>query len=118
MIPNGFGLISEQLKRRSPKVNVEQWTLGVQAVTFVHFANVNIYSDSTVNNGDHLRSILEIICGLQIICGTVQLLKSTIEPKQPNAIGFARQSKNRTVLLLVRPSSMNLLVRNINLQVR
>lgn len=94
MIPAGFGLISEQLKCRAFKVDVEQWTLGVQAVPSEHFANVNIYSGSTVNNGDHLRSILDIICGLEIISGTVQLfynrtntterkwIRATIEKKK------------------------------------
>ena len=69
-----------------------------------------------------------IICGLEIICGrgsfAVLYSCSTIEPIQLNRTNRTQldgpeiRTKKTTLLLLVRPSSMNLLVRNVNLQVR
>ena len=66
-----------------------------------------------------------IICGLEIIYGrgsfAVLYSCSTIEPIQLNRTQSDSpeiRTKKTTLLLLVRPSSMNLLVRNVNLQVR
>ena len=59
--------------------------------------------------GDHLRYCTVVLQSNQY---------NLIELIEHNWMGPKFERKKTTLLLLVRPSSMNLLVRNVNLQVR